>query len=78
MGWNSKNEIIAILIAGGGFALVAVIIAAVFVPIIINIEQGGFKGIITIVILLALICSAIYLLRCRGQKNKKPKDERNQ
>jgi hypothetical protein len=54
----------------GGFALVGLAIGIV-VPIIINIQQGNFVGITTIVILLALICCVIYLLRSSKYKHKK-------
>jgi predicted ABC-type exoprotein transport system permease subunit len=77
MSWNSKTEIIAMLLAVGGFALVAVVIG-IIAPIIINIKQGDLGGITTIVILLALIFCAIYFLRCRNHKIKKPKDGQKQ
>jgi len=74
MRWNSKTDIIALLLLGGGSALVCLAISIV-VPIIINIKQGNFVGITTIVILLVWICCVIYLIRSSKYKNKKPKDE---
>jgi len=76
MRWNSKTDIIVMSLFCGGFALAGLAIGIV-VPIIINIKQGNFVGITTIVILLALICCVIYLLRCTKHKNKKLKDEQN-
>ena len=77
MRWGPKTDIIALFLAGGGFILVGLAVGFV-APIIINIKRGNLGGITTIVVLLALICCAIYLLRCRKHKNKKPKDEQKQ
>jgi len=72
MRWNSKTDIIALLLLGGGSALVCLAISIV-VPIIINIKQGNFVGITTIVILLAWVCCVIYLIRSSKYKNKNQK-----
>ena len=77
MRWNSKTDIIALLIAGGGLALVGLVVG-IAAPIIANIKQGDFGAITIVVVLLILICCAIYLLRCRNRKNKKPKGQQEQ
>ena len=72
MRWGPKTDIIALLLAGGGFILVDLAVGIV-APIIINIKQGNFGGITTIVVLLVLIC-AIYLLDAENIRinNQKP------
>ena len=73
MRWGPKTDIIALLLAGGGFILVDLAVGIV-APIIINIKQGNFGGITTIVVLLVLICCAIYLLDAENIRinNQKP------
>ena len=72
MRWNSKTDIIALLIAGGGFALVGLVVGVV-APIIVNIKQGGIWGFWPIPVSVIVICCLVYILR--HKTHKKTKDD---
>lgn len=72
MRWNSKTDIIALLIAGGGFALICLVVGVV-APIIINIKQGGIWGFWPIPVSVIVICCLVYILR--HKTHKKTKDD---
>lgn len=71
MGWNSKSDVIAVMLSFGGFALVG-LFAGVVAPIIFEVRRGGMFSLVMILVVFVLLCSClIYLLRRRNQKNKK-------
>ena len=72
MRWNSKTDIIALLIAGGGFALVGLVVGVV-APTIFNIKQGGIWGFWPIPVSVIVICCLVYILR--HKTHKKTKDD---
>ena len=70
MRWNSKTDIIALLIAGGGFALVGLVVGVV-APTIVNIRQGGIWGFWPIPVSVIVICCLVYILRHKTHKKTK-------
>ena len=70
MRWNSKTDIIALLIAGGGFALVGLVVGIV-APIIVNIKQGGIWRFWPIPVSVIVICCLVYILRYKTHKKTK-------
>ena len=70
MRWNSKTNIIALIIAGGGFVLVCLVVGVV-TPIIIKIKQGGVWGFMPIPVSVIVICCLIYILRHKTHKKTK-------
>jgi len=72
MRWNSKIDIIALLIAGGGFALVGLVVGVV-ASIIVNVKQGGIWGFWPIPVSVIVICCLVYILR--HKTHKKTKDD---